>query len=372
MKHPYPSRRSIHHAKGGASAQQPVEQTGEDGAEDQEPKQLPKRCDRHSDDKKKASKRARRRKLPTISHQAGWTIGVGVVGAIVAGVLLFFGFVGSRALDQDVLTVEGPLDAVTVAGRQGSTPVVTTTVPVEVASAKMRVELRGDGREITEGSPILVAVTAYSGETGENINPMGTPNLILGTASEEDLGPLLSRILIGTTEGSRVVIARPLEDGQTEIDVVDVLYTIARGALNEEPGGPLTVTFDDLGPAVTHAPGAPPSGLIIQVLNQGSGPQVALTDSVVLQYISGTWTDGRITGSTWATGTPEMIRLEDAMPGLRDALVDQRVGSRLALTIPADMATGEDTLFMVVDILGAMPASEASGTVGEQAAESGE
>ena len=60
------------------------------------------------------------------------------------------------------------------------------------------------------------------------------------------------------------------------------------------------------------------------------------------------------------------------MPGIRDALVDQRVGSRLAVTIPAEMATGADTLFVVIDILGAMPASGTEATTDDLAGSAGQ
>ena len=38
-----------------------------------------------------------------------------------------------------------------------------------------------------------------------------------------------------------------------------------------------------------------------------------------------------------------------------EALVDQRVGSRLVVTIPPELATGDDTLVAVVDVLGTSP-----------------
>lgn len=55
---------------------------------------------------------------------------------------------------------------------------------------------------------------------------------------------------------------------------------------------------------------------------------------------------------------PELVPLDSAMKGLSEALVDRRVGSRLAITIPPDLATGDDTLCVVVDVLGAEPAGE--------------
>ena len=65
--------------------------------------------------------------------------------------------------------------------------------------------------------------------------------------------------------------------------------------------------------------------------------------------------------STWETGVPEVINLGTAMKGLATALVDQKVGSRLAITIPPDLAAGDDTLCVVIDILGTEPGTATNG-----------
>ena len=58
---------------------------------------------------------------------------------------------------------------------------------------------------------------------------------------------------------------------------------------------------------------------------------------------------------------PEVINLGTAMKGLATALVDQKVGSRLAITIPPDLAAGDDTLCVVIDILGTEPGTATNG-----------
>ena len=54
---------------------------------------------------------------------------------------------------------------------------------------------------------------------------------------------------------------------------------------------------------------------------------------------------------------PERLDMATIMPGLQQGLVDQRVGSRLAITIPPDLAEGDDTLCVLVDILATYPPS---------------
>ncbi len=291
------------------------------------------------------------------SSRRRWTTGVAIVGLVLFGVMMTLGYLGHLAAQPVVLAVEGPLDAITVAGRPGSTPIVTADEAVALSSAKMRIEHRGSGREIQPDTPVLLSVSAYDGTTGANLNEDGNPNLILSTANETELGPLLTRIVTGQTEGSRLLVARPLDDGSTEIDVVDILYTIANGEEVADADGPLQVAFDELGPKVTTLEEEAPSGLIVQVLNKGEGPQVQEGDKVFLQYLAGQWSTGQLVSSTWATGTPTMLDLAEAMPGISEAVIDQRVGSRLAVSIPAEMAKGEDNLFAVIDILGRTPGS---------------
>ena len=58
---------------------------------------------------------------------------------------------------------------------------------------------------------------------------------------------------------------------------------------------------------------------------------------------------------------PAVVNLNTAMKGLTNALVDQKVGSRLAITIPPDLAAGDDTLCVVIDILGTEPGTSTAG-----------
>ena len=49
------------------------------------------------------------------------------------------------------------------------------------------------------------------------------------------------------------------------------------------------------------------------------------------------------------------LNLKTAMKGLSETLVDQKVGSRLAITVPPDLAEWDDTLCIVIDVLGTEP-----------------
>lgn len=269
-------------------------------------------------------------------------------------------FAGAHSLWRDslppILTVDQALDVVHVAGTQGALPVVTLDGPIVPDGSEIRQTIFGSGREITQGNPVLLSVSSYDAKTGALLNEAGRPVLVLGHADADSVGQTLSEIVLGSAEGSRFVVARELASGATELNVVDVLPSIAQGTPVEDQTGPLQVLVGNLGLTIDHDQADPPAALTIQTFVEGSGPQVALDDDVAVQYLAVQWSDGRIISSTWDDGSPTIIDISEVMPGLREALVDQRVGSRLAVTIPPEKATGEDTLCIVVDILGVMPA----------------
>lgn len=292
------------------------------------------------------------------------SIRVGVVGVAVAAVLAIgLGVVlwmtvfrpPSDIAESGVQSGDGqgsPVSMVDVSGRPGSTPTVAVHGALHAAGVKSRVVTAGDGREVTEGSPVLLAVTAFDAQ-GALRSETGYPTVVAVHATAEDLGSALVQGVVGKSEGTRMVFLRPAEDSAPgpEIDVVDILPTVADG---EPPAvaseGPLQVEMGDGGPVIRHGDEAPAS-LVTQVVLEGKGAQVADGDRVVAQYTLVGWDGGLVQANTWDTGVPQVIDLSTAMPGVRRALVDRTVGSRVAVTIPADQALGDGVMCAVVDIL---------------------
>lgn len=248
-------------------------------------------------------------------------------------------------------TETGPEGHVNVTGKVGATPVLTLNEPVDIDSDYVATLRVGTGRKIAEETPVLVQVHKFSGTTGGVI---GKPEIRATKATTQDLGPLIAKAVIGATEGSRVLLLRQEEGYSPEIDVVDIMPTTARGEALEATTSPLNVTMTDHGPVVTHDDTAP-SQVTVQTLINGRGAQISATSTVLAQYTALLWSDGTIVASTWTDGLPQTVNLNETMPGIREALTDRRVGSRLAITIPPDAADGSDTLIVIVDILGILP-----------------
>lgn len=262
-------------------------------------------------------------------------------------------------------TTLGLFDRVSVSGRVGATPTIEIKAPLEIDGFKARVLEEGSGREITEGSPVLVSVSAFDGTSGRMLSESGRPQMSLGIVGSSQIDEGLSRLVTGKREGTRMLAFRSITmgDGSTdtiEVDVVDILPSIATGTAVDASVGPMSVEMSPEGPLISHIDTLP-GGVTTQTLIKGDGVQVHEGDRVVAQFTVLGWTDGVVRVSTWETGVPEVINLGTAMKGLATALVDQKVGSRLAVTIPPDLAAGDDTLCVVIDILGTEPGTATNG-----------
>ena len=270
-------------------------------------------------------------------------------------------------------TVLPLFERVSVSGRVGATPTIEIKAPLKVDGVKATPIVEGAGRDITEGSPVLVSITAFDGDSGLTLSESGRPQLSLGIVGTDAIGEDLTRMVIGQREGSRLLAFRTIAPGagaagatsSVEVDVIDILPSIAVGSSVDATVGPLSVEMSPEGPIMTHSPTVP-DGVTIQTLIKGDGVQVHENDRVVAQFTVLGWSDGVVRVSTWETGIPQVVTLNTAMRGLQTALVDQKVGSRLAITIPPDLAAGDDTLCIVIDILGTEPALSASGADSKQ------
>lgn len=261
-------------------------------------------------------------------------------------------------------------DRVAVSGRVGATPTIDIKAPLDIDGFKARVIEEGNGREITEGSPVLVAITAFDAASGRMLSESGRPQMSLGIIGSDQISSELAMLVTGKREGSRILALRTITTGDgspnaMEIDVVDILPSIATGRSVDATVGPMSVEMSPEGPLISHI-ATLPGGVTTQTLIKGDGVQVHEGDRVVAQFTVVGWTDGVVRVSTWETGVPAVVNLNTAMKGLSNALVDQKVGSRLAITIPPDLAAGDDTLCVVIDILGTEPGTSTDGNTDPQ------
>lgn len=127
-------------------------------------------------------------------------------------------------------------------------------------------------------------------------------------------------------------------------------------------------------PELTFPSGVPASSLQVAVLSPGDGKTVEAGDVVAVNMLGQVW-GGNVLDSSYDRGQAMTFALGagKVIPGWDAGLVGQTVGSRVMLSVPPDLAYGEEgykdggipgsvTLVFVFDILGAY-APDAGGDV---------
>lgn len=271
----------------------------------------------------------------------------------------------------------GPIsEAVTISGDFGVEPQVDFSAPLSLPAVQRTVAIKGDGVELQDGATAEIYFTVYNGETGERLDSTGYDESGLFEATLDDTVLLsgLVQTLRCTTVGSRVVSVVPPADafgdagneqigigpGEPVVFVVDVVGVV-------EPLKPTAWTTDvpevifaqDGTPAVTLPDTDPPAELLLDVIEKGDGETVTEADSPQLNYQGTSWNTGEIFDQSYG-GDPIALPATQYVKGFTAAILGQKVGSTLLVSIPPQYAYGLDpdahplggqTLVFVIEIL---------------------
>lgn len=265
------------------------------------------------------------------------------------------------------------VDAVEVTGDFGSAPTVTVDGPLDVDETQRAVLVEGE--KVAEGALVSVAYALYDGETGEALETLGWAEgeaLTYFRGGYDFIGSGFAKTLGCLGPGSRAVGVMPGAEGFGE----------AAAQVGLDPETPLVFVIDVLGdaewttdvpevggtpeaPVVTLPAGAPVSDLRIAVLEEGDGATVGIADEVTVNYQGTAWETGEIFDSSFERGQPATFQVQGVVQGFMQALVGQKVGSRVIVTMPpalgyADSAGHElqnSTLVFLIDIVDTAPAA---------------
>ncbi|WP_124054796.1 FKBP-type peptidyl-prolyl cis-trans isomerase [Arcanobacterium ihumii] len=212
--------------------------------------------------------------------------------------------------------------------------------------------VQGKGRVIEEGKQLLYQASSYTYDSDENLTNNNHDQVFAGTASTKSLGKI-SEAIIGKTEGSRVAYIHTDENqSSVEIVVVDILPTTVQGQSKAFDGGvPFpSISYDPNNQPALASIGQATTTLSVSELIPGHGAQVGNTDAIFANYILvDAW--GNVVENTWQSPQPAYIEVNKIFSGLQAGIVDQRVGSRIAITIPSQDAQGNRDLYAIIDIL---------------------
>ncbi len=281
-------------------------------------------------------------------------------------------------------TKEG-FDAFSLSGEIGTPPTIDWKGKMEAGDIEAKTIIEGDGPELADGDSVIVNFTVGNGFSEEQTfttydeKPSGQFITV-----DAQLTGLFKEALTGQTVGSRVAVVASAEKAFGEIgnpdlgignqDPVLVVVDLVSGVL-DKPAGTQSdapawaphLVFEKGQPTGFDFAGAPEptAGLQKATLIKGDGPKVTSGQSIVVDYLGEVYDgdkpfDESYTKDPFTTG----IGIGAVVKGWDDGLVGQTVGSRVILAIPPKLGYGEagnedagiagtDTLYFVVDILGA-------------------
>ena len=325
-------------------------------------------------------------------------IGAGLVASLLV--------LGGCAADSEALP-EGPVDplvdgcapsgstveSIGVSTDQDQAPQLDYQAPLAVTTTERMVVVEGAGEIVDNLDQVLISYALYDGGSGNLLGFIGYDEQFPVAFPVDLAAPYLEGIsytLLCTTVGSRVVGVIPasqaygeegapqfgLEAGSPVIFVADVQSIqpppappLARltGVVKEAPESFPVVTYDVTGePTVTvETDGVSRDYQMFRVID-GGGQEVYGGARIVVHYQGVNLNTGLVFDSSWQRGEPAEFSTSAVIPGFRDGLVGQKVGSRVLIVVPPALGYGpiggtedgrigaDDTILFVVDILGVL------------------
>lgn len=267
-------------------------------------------------------------------------------------------------------------DGVTVEGDFGASPTATFATPLEAEELERTVVIEGDGETTKAGDDVNAIVSAFSGTTGQMA--FSQPATI--TAGDESVFEAFLAGIDCVPTGSRTVTVAPastlygeqgnetigIAPNETVVIVVDVQEPLKPAEWTEDVP---EVNFGAEGeaPTVTLPETAPPAEYQLKVLEEGDGDEVQSGDNVTLHYQGTSWDTGEVFDQSYG-GDPAQFTTDAVIQGFGAALVGQKVGTKLIVTIPPQYGYGTDpaggelagqTLVFLVEIIDTEPATAA-------------
>lgn len=270
-------------------------------------------------------------------------------------------------------------EAVTATGAFGKEPKVSVPSGLTTKGAQVSVLKTGDGREIEDGTPVLIEYTLVDGSTGEVAQTSGYSGQTAPITAGADNYGALGASLECAHVGDRLAVALPKSalnssttgetgttSGKTEDAVIAVIDV--KRAYDARATGTPQLAGDGM-PAVVLAPsGAPgitipswsaPSSDETHLLRKGSGAVLTEKDTALIKYTAVSWgTDGAdssVAGSSWTDGSGAQsvpLAKGQVQEGVRNAIVGHRVGDQVLAIVHQQ---GQAYAY-VIDVLGKVSA----------------
>ena len=261
-------------------------------------------------------------------------------------------------------------DSVKVKGDFGKDTTASFSKPLRSTTLQRSVVTKGTGATPQKNDVLNVSLTMLNGKDGKSLVDTVAQKFTVG---DSQLSKSLQASYSCVPIGSRVVTTMQAKEifgdsgnpsagiAATDTvvivsDIVDEYEPPKATAWSDAP----TVTFDGIkSPAVTLPGGEPPADLMVKVLKKGTGAKVAASDTVTVNYKGINWATGKVFDESYGKGkAPATFQANQLVPGFTAAIVGQRAGARLIVSIPPEFGYGEtgdhelvgQTMVFVIDI----------------------
>lgn len=273
------------------------------------------------------------------------------------------------APDCDVTPSGSASSKITVSGGADAEPTVTIPSPLDAKETQRTVVTAGDGDVVEPGMYVTTNFVLYNATTGDRID--GSKDF--SSSGEFPFVVDKTRILAGiakivqcSTVGSRVVGIVPPADafgadgpnfGIGATDSLVFVFDIKKVEASEPSSDPVpvelptpvewtedlpTVDLSATVPVVTLPATAPPTELELLVITEGDGDVVTDTSTVTVDYQGTSWDTGEIFDQSYTRGEPSTFPATGVIKGFAAAMVGQKVGATVLVTIPPTYAYGTD------------------------------
>lgn len=237
--------------------------------------------------------------------------------------------------------------AVKVAGAVGASKVTATfKKPLKATKLERTIQKVGTGAKTTKGQTVNTEVTVYLG-TGKSL---GTQPLSLAVGSSS-IPKAFTAGAACLPIGSRSVVTDSAKDiygasGNPNVgikatdslvivtDVVSVKKQLVPSAWTKNKP---TIKLGKGGKPTITLKGKTPTKLELAVLHKGTGATVKSGDSVTLNYQGISWKTKKVFDQSYGS-QPATFGTDQVVEGFGAALVGQKVGTRLIVSIPPQYA----------------------------------
>lgn len=261
------------------------------------------------------------------------------------------------------------VDAVTVTGAFGQTPVLNYPRDLAAPDETQRAIVIDGGVDSSPGASVQIDYTIVNATTGEELETTGFgAGTALPVRGVLEIMGEFAKVIGCVGPGSRVVGVLPAADSGVENDEVVIFVADVVADLS-----PLEWTTDlpviggpEDAPTVTLPGTSPKPDLELAVLKEGDGAIVGAADSVTVHYLGTAWETGEVFDQSYARGAPSTFSVTGVVEGFSAALIGQRVGSRVLVTMPPELGYGAAgtsthalaglTLVFLIDIVSTTPA----------------